>query len=813
MTGLLNDIRYGIRQLGKNRGFAAVAVVTLALGMAANTVIFTVTNATILKKLPFRDPDRLVLVWETFGRNSSNFNIVSAPNYWDIAKQNHVFENIAIFDSAGRGYNLAPTGESREPEQVSGLRVSSTFFDVLGVQPFLGRNFLPQEEELGKSRVVILSYGLWKRRYDADRSLVGKTIRMDGEDFTVVGVMPPDFRWQFWSGPRQLWVPVGYTETDKGRDDNSFVSCARLKPGVTLAQARSEMAAIGTDLSGQYPNDLPNMSATVQPMAEADMSDVRTTMLALFAAVGFVLLIACVNVANLLLARGAVRQKEFALRRALGAGGVRIVRQLLTESVLLALLGGVLGLLLAWWTTSALPSVLPGSLLFLPLRDLASLPIDGQVFGFAFVVSLLTGIIFGLIPAISTIRGEIGSPLQEAGRGASGARSHLRHALVASEVALALVVLCGAGLMIASLSRVLGVDPGLDPKNVITMQMSLPQAIIYNGPPDHPLFCRNMDEHVSAVPGVVAAGAVAHLPFQGDAGRGFVVEGRPDPGPQNMPGAAYSVVCPNYFRTLGVPTLEGREFTHQDSIGAPGVIVINQAMAHTYWPNENPVGRAIRLGGPNGPRLTVVGVVKDVHNWGLDENVHPQFFRPYPQAGWPVMSVVVRTKGAPASYAPAIKAALAEVEPERPVSQVALMQDVVNGSVGSRRFPTFLLGGFAALALALAAVGIIGVVSYSVTQRTREIGIRMALGAGRTDVLKLILSGSMVWVAVGIALGIMASLGLTRLLGTLLYGVKPGNPLVLGSVSFVLTAVALLASYIPARRAVKVDPMVALRYE
>jgi predicted permease len=813
MTGLLNDIRYGIRQLGKNPGFAAVAVLTLALGMAANTVIFTVTNATILKKLPFRDPDRLVLVWETFGRNSGNFNIVSAPNYWDIAKQNHVFENIAIFDSAGRGYNLAPTGESREPEQVSGLRVSSTFFDVLGVQPFLGRNFLPQEEELGKSRVVILSYGLWKRRYDADRSLVGKTIRMDGEDFTVVGVMPPDFRWQFWSGPRQLWVPVGYTETDKGRDDNSFVSCARLKAGVTLAQARSEMAAIGTGLSRQYPNYLPNMSATVQPMAEADMSEVRTTMLALFAAVGFVLLIACVNVANLLLARGAVRQKEFALKRALGAGGARIARQLLTESVLLALLGGALGLLLAWWTTSVLPSVLPGSLLFLPLRDLASLPIDGQVFGFAFLVSLLTGIVFGLIPAISTIRGEIGRPLQEAGRGASSGRSRLRHALVASEVALALVVLCGAGLMIASLSRVLGVDPGLDPKNVITMQMSLPQAIIYNGPPDHPLFCRNMDERVSAIPGVVAAGAVAHLPFQGDAGRGFFVEGHPDPGPENMPGAAYSVVCPNYFQALEIPVLEGREFAHQDSLGAPGVIVINQAMAHKYWPKENPVGRAIRIGGPNGPRLTVVGVVRDVHNWGLDEKVHPQFFRPYPQAGWPVMSVVVRTKGAPASYTPAIKAALAEVEPERPVSQVALMQDVVNGSVGSRKFPAILLGGFAAMALALAAVGIIGVVSYSVTQRTREIGIRMALGAARTDVLKLILSGSMVWVAVGIALGIMASLGLTRLLGTLLYGVKPGNPLVLGSVSFVLASVALLASYIPARRAAKVDPMVALRYE
>jgi putative ABC transport system permease protein len=781
--------------------------------MAANTVIFTVTNATILKKLPFPDPDRLVLVWETFGRNSSNFNIVSAPNYMDFAKQNHVFENIAIFDSAGRGYNLAPKGENREPEQVSGLRVSSTFFDVLGVQPFLGRNFRPEEEELGKSRVVILSYGLWKRRYDGDRTLVGKTIRMDGEDFTVVGVMPPEFRWQFWSGPRQLWVPVGYTETDKGRDDNSFVSCARLKPGVTLAQARSEMAAIGAGLSRQYPNDLPNMSATVQPMAEADMAEVRTIMLALFAAVGFVLLIACVNVANLLLARGAVRQKEFALRHALGAGGLRIARQLLTESVLLALLGGALGLLLAWWSTSMLPSLLPGSLLMLPLRDLASLPIDGRVFGFAFLISLLTGIVFGLIPAISTIRGEISRPLQEAGRGASASRGRLRHALVASEVALALVVLCGAGLMIASLSRVLGVDPGFDPKNVLTMQMSLPQAIIYNGPPDHPLFCRDMDERVSAIPGVVAAGAVAHLPFQGDAGRGFVVEGRPDPGSENMPGAAYSVVCPNYFRALGVPVLEGRAFTHQDSLEAPGVIVINQAMAHKHWPNEYPIGRAIRLGGSNGPRLTVVGVVGDVHNWGLAELVHPQFFRPYPQAGWPVMSVVVRTNGAPASYTPAIKGALAEVEPERPVSEVALMQDVVNGSVGSRRFPAVLLGGFAALALALAAVGIVGVVSYSVTQRTREIGIRMALGAARTDVLKLILRGSMVWVAVGVVLGVIASLGLTRLLGTLLYGVKPGNPLVLGSVSFVLASVALLASYVPARRAAKVDPMVALRYE
>lgn len=812
MSTWLQDLRFGMRQLGKNPGFTVVAALTIALGVAANTVIFTVMNATVLRRLPLPQADRLVSVWETFSKDPNDRNIISAPNYWDFARQNHVFENIAIFDSAGRGYNLAPAGDSREPEQVSGLRVSSTFFSVLGVHPFLGRNFLTEEEQLGKDHEVILSYGLWKRRYGADRTLVGRTIRIDGEDFTVVGVMPEDFHWQFWSGPRQLWVPVGYTKTDFGRDDNSFLSIARLKPGVTVAQASAEMASIGADLARQYPQDLPNMSATVQPMADVQMEDIRTTMATLFAAVGFVLLIACVNVANLLLARGAVRQKEFALRRALGAGGLRIARQLLTESVLLALVGGVLGLALASWAASALPALLPPSMQMLPLRELDGLPLDGRVFGFAMLVSLLTGILFGVVPAISTIHSDFGEPLKESGRGAS-ARGRLRHALVASEVALALVVLCGAGLMLASLSRLLGVDPGLDARNVITMEMSLPQEIIYVGPPGHPLFCRDLDQHVSAIPGVVAVGAIAHLPFEGNAGRGFRIDGRPDPGPGNEPGANYTVVCPNYFRALGVPVIEGREFTHQDSLGAPGVIVINQAMAHKFWPNEDPLGKVIRLSNGTGPALTIVGVAGDVHHTGLDEATQPQFFRPYPQAGWPTMTIVVRTTGAPASFTPAIKNALAEVEPERPVSNVALMQEIVQDSVGSRRFPAYLLAGFAALALALAAVGIVGVVSYSVAQRTREIGIRMALGAGKADVLKMILRGSMVWVLVGVIVGVVGSIGLTRLLGTLLYGLRPGNPLVLGAVSLLLASVALLASYIPARRAAKVDPMVALRYE
>jgi putative ABC transport system permease protein len=814
MGNLLQDVRYGLRNLGRNPGFTIVAMLTLALGISANTTIFSVINNTLLKPLPFLQPERLVLVWETFGKGPNNFNIVSAPNFWDFERQSHSFESMAILDSAGRGYNLSATGDKQEAEQVSGLRVSAGFFAVLGVKPLLGRTFFREEETLGRDQEVVLSYGLWKRRYAGDPSLVGRTIRVDGADFTVVGVMPPNFEWQFWSGQRQLWVPVGYTKTDFGRDENSFIAIARLKPDVSVAQARGEMGAVASSIQHQFPKEDAKMGATVEPLSEFGMYGLRTTLLALLAAVAFVLLIACVNVANLLLARGAVRQKEFAIRRALGAGGFRIARQLLTESLLLSLAGGAAGLMLAAWSIRLLFVSFKMDAMYLPMRPIESIPMDGRVFAFALLISGLTGVLFGIAPALSALRGDVNEPLKEGGRSAStSGRNSLRHVLVASEVALALIVLCGAGLMIKSMTRLLGVDPGLNPKNVLTMQLSVPQEEIYNGPPGLPRFCQDLDEHVSAIPGVLSVGAVAHLPLEGDAGRGFQVEGQPPADPGNMPGAAYSVACPNYFRTMGIPVLKGREFTQRDTLKAPGVIVINETMAHKFWPKEDPVGRAIRLGGPGGPRLTVAGVVGDVHHQGLDEPLRPQFFRPYPQAGWPVMSIVVHTTNTPATFIAPVKKAVADFLPDRPVSSFDNMEDVVRNSTGSRRFPMLLLSVFSVVALVLAAVGVAGVVSHSVAQRTHEIGIRMALGAGTLDVLRLMVNINMVWVLAGLAAGVAGSAGLTQLLEGMLYEVRPLDPTVLGAVSLLLAAVALLASYLPARRAAKIDPIAALRCE
>ena len=811
MGTLLQDVRYGVRNLARNPAFTVMAMLTLALGIGANTTIFSVINNTLLKPLPFPNADRVVMVLETFGNNPDNWNIISAPNFWDFERQAQSFESMAIFDSAGRGYNLSTTGNARDAEQVSGLRVTAGFFKVLGVTPFLGRTFLKEEETLGKDHEVVLSYGLWQRRYGADPTLVGRSIRIDGDDFIVVGVMPRDFQWEFWSGPRQLWVPVGYNKTDFGRGSNSFLGIARLRPGVTVDQARAEMQAVGARIAAAYPKDDVDMGATAIPIDSIGMKGIRSTLLTLLGAVAFVLLIACVNVANLLLSRGAARQKEFAIRRALGAGGARIARQMLTESVLLALAGGAAGLAIAFWSTRLLFQVFKLDGLHLPLRVVDSIPMDGRVFAFALAVSCITGILFGIAPALSVGRGDVNDTLKEGGRGSSSGGGRLRHTLVACEVALALMVLCGAGLMIKSMTRLLGVDPGLNPKNVLAMTMTLPQEEIYAGPPGTPNFCRDLEDHAGAIPGVVAVGAAAHLPMRGGAGRSFQIEGRPPAEPGHFPGGNYTVACPGYFRALGIPIVKGREFTQQDTLTSAGVIVINERMAHDYWPNEDPIGRAIRFEGANGPRLTIVGVSGDVHLQGLDSPMRRQLFRPYTQAGWPIMQIVVRTIATPGRFLEPVKRALAEFAPDRPVSDVATMEEIVESSTGSRRFPMLLLSGFAAIALALAAVGIIGVVGHSVTQRTHEIGIRMALGAGSIDVLRLMLNSSMGWVLAGLAVGVAGSAGLTRLLGGMLYEVRPLDPVVLGGVSLILATVALAASYVPARRAANIDPMVALR--
>ncbi len=812
---LLQDLRYGLRTLAANRAFTVVAVATLALGIGANTMIFSVVNAVFLKPPPYRDPDRLVNVWQTWARHPGERSIISAPNFLDWRSQNHVFESMAMFDSAGRGYNLS--GE-KEPERVYGLRVTASLFPLLGIPPFLGRTFLPEEEIRGRDRVVVLAYGLWLRRYGADRSLVGKTIRVDGEPRTVVGVMPPQFEFDFFSERNELWVPVGLDSGDRQRGAHSFGACARLKPGVSLAQARAEMDTIGHRLARQFPQDNGDGSVGVTPMYELGVNDLRPTFTVLFTVVGFVLLIACVNVANLTLARGAARQRELAIRRALGAGRLRIVRQLLTESLLLALIGGTAGLAIASGGIRLLERVLPDDLRYIPFRHLDRISMDGGVFVFTLLVCCITGILFGLASAISALRTGVNEPLKDGASRASTDRlgDRLRHVLAASEVTLALIVLAGAGLLIDSMIRVLGIQPGLDPKNVLTMSVSLPQTVLYYSPPVRADFCRELSTRAGAIPGVLSVSSIAHLPLSGSgAGRGFVIEGRPDPGVADEPGAGYSVTCPAYLKTMGIPLLAGREFNDQDTVGAPGVIIINQAMARRDWPKENPIGKRIKLGhySSNAPWLTVVGVAGDVRHFGLDEEIRPWFCRPYTQAAWPFMSIVVRTASAPLSFARPVARALAEFDPDQAASSVQTMEEVVRKSLGPRRLPMFLLACFGLLALILAAVGISGVVGYSVTQRTQEIGIRMALGARTRDVLRFTVGRSMLWTLGGVAAGIAGSLVLTRLMERLLFGVRQADPLVLASVSLLLTAVALLASYLPARRATKVDPIIALRCE
>jgi putative ABC transport system permease protein len=808
---LRQNVKYAIRTLYRTPGFTVAAAMTLALGIGANTLMFSVVNATLLQPIAFPDADRLVTVWKGRVSDPQHLNIVSMPNYRDYRERSRSFESLALFDSAGRGYNLSGGGEA---EQVPGLRVTASLFTVLGVPPQIGRTFLPEEEEAGNNRVVVLSHGLWTRRYGADPSIVGRTIQIDSQPHVVVGVMPASFTFRF-GIVRQLWVPVGWTKGDQDRGSNSFISIARLKPGVTLQQARIEMDTIGRALSEEYAPEDVGYTVRLEPFRNLGARRLRSTLVPMMAVVGFVLLIACVNVANLMLARGAARARELAIRCTLGAGRGRIVRQLLTESVVLASAGAVAGVVLAWWGTGALVPILPNNLRTLPFRASDTIHIDRTVLAFTAALAIVTGILFGLVPALTAFRADLAHPLKEHARGSTGGgKSRLRYGLVAAEVALTLVVLAGAGVMLVSVARLLGVDPGLDPKNVLVLGMSVPQENLYYGPPGNPRFCAAIAEQIGSIPGIVSVSAVAHLPLTGaNAGRGLAIEGRPDPGPENQPGAAYSVACPGILKTLGITLLAGREFTHGDSLGGAAVALVNETFAKRNWPGEDAVGKRFKIGrtGDDAPWLTVVGVHKDFRHFGLDSEQGPSFYRPYQQAGWPLITIVVKTVSAPEGFIAPVKRAIASVEPNQPVSGVRTMEAIVGSSVASRRFPMLLLSGFALLALVLAAVGIAGVVSYSVVQRTAEIGVRVALGAQRRDVLRLILGHSLAWALAGIVVGLAGAVGLLRLLDTLLYDVTPADPMVLMPVSVVLVAVVLGASYVPARRAVRVDPVTALR--
>jgi putative ABC transport system permease protein len=804
VANVLRDGRYAARMLRARPGFTAVAVMTLALGVGANTAIFSVVRALLLAPLPFPEPDRLVMVWEADARDPSRTTILSMPNYTDFQRGVTSFDQTGIWEYLN--FNISGDGEA---ERVPGLRVSASTFGMLGVAPQLGRTFTAEEDAPGHD-VAIVSHALWQGRFGGRTDIIGHSARINGRPHEIVGVMPPAFIFPIREAG--IWTPIAFNEEDQGRNSHSFQAAARLRRGVTLAAARAEIDTLARRLAKQYPESNGGNTATVTPMSDLGVVQLRPTLVALGGAVALVLLIACVNVANLLLAQSSSRRHEFAIRAALGASRLRLTGQVLCEAALLSALGGAAGLVVAWLATEALTSVLPRSITSAPFRAApAGIHLDPWILGFTALVSIATGVLFSLAPIAGLTRPD----LKSAGsRGATGRMTFVRAALVATEVALALVVLVAAGLMTKSLVRLVSVDPGLDSRNVLIVNMSLPQPDFY-GPPIRQDFCSQVADRVGTLPGVVAAGAISHLPLSGaNAGRSFSIEGRAMPPGENA-SASYRLTCPGYFKSLGIPLLKGRDFDARDATSAPGVVILNEVTAQRYWPNEDPIGRRIKLGRPDSasPWMTVVGVVGNVRHFGLDDTARREMFRPYSQAAWPTMTITARTASDPAAFAASIRGALQKIDPDLPVARVTTMERVERESTGSRRFPMMLLGAFGAVALALAIVGVYGVVSYIVSQRTREIGIRVALGARRPQVLRLVLIGAMRPVIAGLAAGAIAAVFASRLLGTMLFDVKPGDPAVVGGIAALLAGAAVLASLVPGTRATRVDPSTVLKTE
>lgn len=802
------DLVYGARLLTARPGFTTVAVLTLALGIGANTAIFSVVNALLLAPLPFADPDRLVMVWEADAGNPRSSFIVSAPNWQDWRAQSTTLQDFAIWEDLSFNVSGGP-----EPEQVSGLRVSSSAFALMGVQPQLGRTFTAAEDEPGH-HVVVISDALWARRFGRDSRVVGQLMRLNGQPYEIIGVMPESFR--FVQARQALWVPIQLTAQDRERSSHSFHAAARLRDGVSFDAARAELTALARRIVEGQADDNRAHSAALVPLSDVGVEQLRPTLVALLGAVAFVLLIACVNVANLMLAQAASRRREFGIRAALGAARSRLASQLLAEGAILAFAGGVAGISLAWLGTRAMSGSLPPAIQFAPFRDAGAVPLDARVLAFTTCVALVTGILFSLAPMFGAARTDPGATLKAAGdRGGTGRLALLRHALVAAEVALAVVVLFSAGLMIKSVARLVAVDPGLDPNGVLLMDIALPQEDTY-GLPERTTFCTDLEREVAPLPGVRSVGAISHLPLSGaNAGRGLTIEGRPIPPPDEGPSANYRLTCPGYFATLGIAMRKGRDFTEADSTTAPGVVIINEEMARRHFEGQDPIGQRMKLGRQDSrtPWMTIVGVASNVRHFGLDNPVRREIFRPYAQAAWPSMTITVKAALDPLTLVSPVKAALARIDAEQPVSRVQTMDGVIAESIGGRRFPMLLLALFSGVALALSAIGVYGVVSYLVSQRTREMGIRLALGARRRQVMQLVVGGSLRPVVAGLLIGVGGAVLSARLLSTLLYSVTPSDPSVLAGIVAILGCTAAAACWLPARRAATVDPLVALREE
>ena len=800
---MFQDLRYGLRMLVKNPGFAFVAVLTLALGIGANTAIFSIVNAVLLQPLPFSEPDRLVWVWGNI-RNGGRSASVSPLDYLDYRSQNTSFEHFAATFSIPAPFNLTGSGE---PERLQGAVATGNFFQALGVNPALGRTFLLENEEPGRDQVVVLSHRLWKQRFAGDPALIGKTLALDGRTFEVIGVMPAGFNF-----PRgaELWTPMNFQISPgmKQRKAHFFRPIGRLKPGVTLAQAQADMDSIAGILETQYPDSNTGWNLRMVPLREQLVGNIRPTLRVLFGAVGLVLLIACANVANLLLVRASSRQKEIAIRMALGAGRRRIVRQMLTESLLLAIAGGTLGVFLAIWGTDLIVAFSGND-----IPATAQIGIDGVVLGFTLCVSLLTGILFGLVPALpATQPSRLSETLKEGGRagGQGASRNRTRNLLVVFETAIAVVLLIGAGLLIRSFVRLQNVGPGFDPENVLTARIDLPREK-YNLPEKAASFWVQLHERLAALPGVEAVGMNTELPLSGQPNdMPFSVEGRPAE-PNQRFGADFRRVNQDYLRSIRIPLKRGREFTEQEVRQGANVVVISETLANGVFGDDDPLGQRLLLAINEKTAVEIIGIVGDIRHRTLEADPWAMMYLPVPSTQW--TNLTIKVSGDPLSMAAAVRGEVRAIDPDQPVAAIRTMEQVVAESVGAPRYRTSLLGLFAFIALLLAAIGIYGVSSYAVAQRTHEIGIRMALGAEPRDVQLLVIGRGIGLALVGVGAGLVGAFGLTRLLAGLLFGVTATDPLTFAGVAVILTAIALLACWIPARRAARVDPMVALRHE